>query len=113
VEHCFDQGPCGDFETILGFLASDQTSFDEPVWSKSFHSTTTSQFFADRVFIYIEQMCNFRLVVSCPHKGIGLVCLFLGKPRLGSHRRFFDLVDLRSTVASAAFFLTRSSKLRL
>ncbi|MGB3713220.1 MAG: glycosyltransferase family 39 protein [Candidatus Promineifilaceae bacterium] len=72
-----------------------------------------TEFYADRGFVNIEQMCDFRLVVSCFHKRINLVSLFLGKLGVGSHRCSFDLVGLRSSDATAAYLLSQPSKLHL
>ncbi len=96
AEQCFDQGPGGDFDAILGFLASVQTKLMCLFGSISFHSTITSQFSADRGFVNIDLTRNFRLVVCCFHKGINLVSLFLGKLCVGSHRCSFDLVVLEA-----------------
>ena len=51
-----------------------------------------SEFSADRGFVNLHMVCNFRLYMSCFQKYVNLVSLFLGKLRVGSHLCSFDVV---------------------
>ena len=86
----FDQSPGGGFYAIPGFLASVQSKLLGLFGSITFLSTITSKFSADRGFVNLHMVCNFRLYMSCFQKYVNLVSLFLGKLRVGSHLCSFD-----------------------
>jgi hypothetical protein len=81
----FDQDPGEGFYAIPGFLTSVQSKLLSLLGSVTFLSTMASEFSADRGFVNLHMVCNFRLYVSCSQKCINLVSLFLGKLRVGSH----------------------------
>ncbi len=90
ADQCFDHVPGGGFYAIPGFLASVQSKLLSLLGSITFLSTITSKFSADRGFVNLHMVCNFRLYLSCFQKYVNLVSLFLGKLRVGSHLCSFD-----------------------
>ena len=90
ADQCFDHDPGGDFYAIPGFLAPVQSKLLSLLGSITFLSTITSKFSADRGFVNLHMVCNFRLYMSCFQKYVNLVSLFLGKLRVGSHLCSFD-----------------------
>jgi hypothetical protein len=69
------------------------------LWSISFQPTIASEFSADRGFVNLHMVGNFRLYMSCFQKyvpkgtqRVNLISLYLGKLRVGSHLCSFDVV---------------------
>ena len=61
----FDQNPGGGFYAIPGYLASVQSKLMSLLGSITFQSTIASKFSADRGFVNLDKVCNFRLYMSC------------------------------------------------
>ncbi len=90
ADQCFDQDPGGGFYAIPGFLTSVQCKLMSLLGEISSQPTIASDFSADRGFVNLHMVCNFRLYVSRFQKYVNLVSLFLGKLRVGSHLCSFD-----------------------
>ena len=90
ADQCFDQDPGGGCYAIPGFLAPVQSKLLSLLGPVTFLSTIASEFSADRGFVNLDKLCDFRLFISCFQKYVNLVSLFLGKLRVGSHLCSFD-----------------------
>ncbi len=90
ADQCLNQDPGEGIYAIQRFLASVQSKLMSLLWPITFLPTIASEFSADRGFVNLHMVCNFRLYVSCFQKYVNLVSLFLGKLRVGSHLCSFD-----------------------
>ena len=88
----FGQDPGKGIYAIQRFLASVQRKLVRLLGSITFLSTIASQFSADRRLVNTDYSGYLDLRMSHFQESVYLISLFLGKLRVGSHLRSFDVV---------------------